>query len=116
MDDPIVASLAITLIGMPLLFLALGFFYLMLSLMTARIKARPLLTTESAGQVVDASEEDGEMLRAAAMAVALARAEAEQGLVLSGLDEATAGEVTSAWWMLHHQRQLALNPNTRRAP
>lgn len=116
-------SLIITAIGMTLLFLSLVLFYGMLSLLTAFIKDKP---TPPAQHVVERNESDTEedrsgreesVLRAAAVAVALARAEAEQGSkcpteITTG--EASTRQQASPWWSLHHQRQLTPYPNARR--
>ena len=118
MNDALITALAIAVVGMTLLFLFLLLFYGMLSLLTAAVKDRPSTSSQSM------KEEQGEMkaeevvLRAAAIAVALARAEAEQGSsppLAPGPSQALSGRV-SPWWALHHQRQVTTHQTTRRNP
>jgi Na+-transporting methylmalonyl-CoA/oxaloacetate decarboxylase gamma subunit len=112
------AALIITAIGMTLLFLALAFFYGLMALMTAAVKDRPASRTPAVQQ----DETPGEtaldvLLQVAAIAVSVARAEAEQEFELVGTvvqDEAAASGLLSPWWALHHQRQLALYSHRRR--
>ena len=121
MTGSIGISLGITAIGMTLLFLALAFFYGLLSFMTAVMQERraPSLSGLQAAeglQPAGAGEGDpGEARRrAAAIAVALARAEAavtNSPAVPAGPQEANQ---VSAWWSLHHQRAMARQSGTRR--
>jgi Na+-transporting methylmalonyl-CoA/oxaloacetate decarboxylase gamma subunit len=113
-------ALVIAVIGMSLLFLSLIFFYGLLSFLTAVVKDRPAPDRQkseaSRGEGARGTRPD-EVLRAAAIAVALARAEAEER---PGLTRAAGPGVTSAepaispWWSLHHQRRLGSNPSVRR--
>jgi Na+-transporting methylmalonyl-CoA/oxaloacetate decarboxylase gamma subunit len=123
LDNSLSIALLITVIGMSLLFLSLVLFYGLLSLLTTVTKDRPHLSAQHAagkdnGQAVE--EQGGEeepVLRAAAVAIALARAEAEQGLsltVASTTEEGSAGQQVSPWWSLHHQRQLTQSSCARR--
>lgn len=117
MEDPLVVSLIIAGIGMTLLFLTLGFFYGLLSWMTATLQDRPATSLNAAGGNVEGAGEEEATIQAAVIAVALARARAEQGVspVSARPEEPAAGaQLVSPWWALHHQRQLALNPKTRR--
>ena len=123
MESPIAAALVITAIGMTLLFLALAFFYGLMALMTSVIKDRPAARASSTereegpGAARPVGHSEDALLRAAAIAVAIARAEAEQGLNLVGTpaqEEAAATSLLSPWWALHHQRQLALHSDRRR--
>ena len=117
MESPIAAALVITAIGMTLLFLALAFFYGLMALMTAVMKDRPAARAPSAEQGEGPGEE-GALLQAVVIAVAVARAEAEQGFSLAGIpvqEEAATPGLLSPWWALHHQRQLTLHSNRRRA-
>jgi hypothetical protein len=103
---------------MSLLFLALAFFYGLLSLMMRLTQDRPR------NAVAVAVEEEGEgpeeavaMLRAAAIAVALARSGAESSQRSSGTSTpeiAVAPQVTP-WWTLYHQRLLRGNAPMRRS-
>jgi Na+-transporting methylmalonyl-CoA/oxaloacetate decarboxylase gamma subunit len=118
MDDQLVTSLVVTGVGMLILFLALAFLYGLLYLMTALIKDQPPAPGPSASEDAHsavpgrAGEEprQGEKLRAAVIAIALARAEQELGTTSApGVEEAD-----SAWRTLHHQRQLTRNLRARR--
>lgn len=114
MENPVATALVISLLGMPLLFLALTFFYGLLSLMTSTLQGRlpgPLPSDVEGGR-----EDDGEgvslreteaLLEAAAVAVAIARAEADHSPALGGrgVEVGTVSQPISAWWALHHQRQ-----------
>jgi Na+-transporting methylmalonyl-CoA/oxaloacetate decarboxylase gamma subunit len=122
-ESPIAAALVITAIGMTLLFLALAFFYGLMALMTAVVKDRPAVRApsteqeEGPGEAVPAGHGADALLRAAAIAVAVARAEAEQGFNLVGIpaqEGTAAADLLSPWWALHHQRQLALHSDRRR--
>ena len=123
MESPIAAALVITAIGMTLLFLALAFFYGLMALMTSVIQDRPAARASSTeqeegpGEARPVGPSEDALLRAAAIAVAVARAEAEQGFNLVGTpaqEEAAATSLLSPWWALHHQRQLALHSDRRR--
>jgi hypothetical protein len=124
LDDSLLTALIISVVGMTLLFLALVFFYGLLALLAAVFKDRPSTSTKQAagkegtgdGQGLDGQEVA--MLRAAVVAVTLARAEAEEysgpGAVADSEDSA-ADLPVSAWWSLHHQRQVITNPGLRRS-
>lgn len=115
-------SLIITAIGMTLLFLSLVLFYGMLSLLTAFIKDKPTPPTQhvvernEGSTEKDRSRREESVLRAAAVAVALARAETEQSSKFPAeiTTEASTRQQASPWWSLHHQRQLTPYPNPRR--
>jgi Na+-transporting methylmalonyl-CoA/oxaloacetate decarboxylase gamma subunit len=123
LDSSLGIALIITAIGMTLLFLSLVLFYGMLSLLTAVIKDKP---TPPAQRVVerddgdtkeDRSRREESVLRAAAVAIALARAEMEQVSKFSAgiaTGEASTRQPASLWWSLHHQRQLTPHPNAWR--
>jgi Na+-transporting methylmalonyl-CoA/oxaloacetate decarboxylase gamma subunit len=134
MDNPLVISLAVTGVGMLTLFLALavlcGLMYLMTWMTNIRavVKERPEAGAEE--QRSKGAEEQGSKgaeaervmrRKAAAIAVALARAEREQGSLGSpcpigapGAEESAGPWRVSPWRALHHQRQLTRNPPTRR--
>ena len=106
MDNPIIISLAISGIGMLMLFLALTLLYGLMYLMTwvTGISLRPKVQP-------DAEEERGENLkqRVAAIAVALARAELESGPIIS-----SKPKIVSSSWQQYHRHRL-LNSYRRKA-
>jgi Na+-transporting methylmalonyl-CoA/oxaloacetate decarboxylase gamma subunit len=134
MDDPLVISLAVTGAGMLMLFLALavlcGLMYLMTWMTNIRAPIEEWPEAGAAEQGSRGAEEqrskgaEAERVmrrKAAAIAVALARAERE--LSSSGSPcpigapgaEGVAGPWrVSPWRALHHQRQLTHNPPARR--
>jgi Na+-transporting methylmalonyl-CoA/oxaloacetate decarboxylase gamma subunit len=146
MDNPLVISLAVTGVGMLMLFLALAILYGLMYLMTwmtnirAPIEERPEAGAEeqgsrgAEGQRSKGAEAERVMRRkAAAIAVALARAERELSSsgspcpsgsprpsgspCPSGTPGAEGGAGpwrVSPWRALHHQRQLTRNPPARR--
>lgn len=109
MDNDLVISLAVTGIGMLILFVALAFLYGLIFLMTAFIKDRPKAETKE-HRSREATEQTAMRRRAAVIAVALARA----GHELSTNGAPSVQETISAWQVLHHQRQLMLNVPKRR--
>jgi len=126
MDNPIVISLAVSGIGMLMLFAALTLLYGLIYLMTWATNVRPSVTdrptateTGSRKQEAEGKEQDERRRkqRAAAVAVALARA----GQDLGPVGAVGAQGATSAWRALHHQRQLTrgtsmgMETRTRRA-
>jgi Na+-transporting methylmalonyl-CoA/oxaloacetate decarboxylase gamma subunit len=108
-DNELVTALAVSGIGMLVLFLALTFLYVLMFLMTAFIKDPPKVTTE-AQRCQDTTGQIGRLRRAAVIAVALARYEHE--LRADGTPRVT--QTASVWQMLHRHRQLMLNLRTRR--
>ena len=120
MDETLLLALLISVSGMTLLFLALGFFYVLLSLITKIFRDRDSAAEPAdEEQVLTAAPASTpvEVLRAAAIAVALARAQAEENARSSGVPqpgETTASPEVSPWWALHHQRQVAPHPKVRR--
>jgi Na+-transporting methylmalonyl-CoA/oxaloacetate decarboxylase gamma subunit len=129
MDNPLVISLVVTGIGMLMLFLALAILYGLMYLMTrmtsirAVIKEGPEAGAGEQGsrgaeeQRSKGAEEERVMRRrAAAIAVALARAERELGHIgTPGAEETTASPWrVSPWRALHHQRQLTRKLPARR--
>ena len=120
MENSLVVSLAVTGIGMLALFLALALLYGLMYGMTALIRERPKAGDGERGSMgggeKEAAEEDGTMQRrAAAIAVALARAECElYATGPPGAEVSTGPRAPSAWWALHHGRQLAHHLPTRR--
>ena len=120
MENSLVVSLAVTGIGMLALFLALALLYGLMYGMTALIRERPKAGDGERGSMgvgeKETAEEDGAMQRrAAAIAVALARAECELCATgLPGVEDSASPRAPSAWWALHHSRQLAPPLPTRR--
>jgi len=129
MDNPLAISLAVTGVGMLMLFLALAVLCGLMYLMTWMTNIRaPIEEWPEAGAEEQGSRGAGEQggrgaeaervmrRKAAAIAVALARAEREQGSSGSPCPIGTPGaaETTSPWRALHHQRQLTRNPPARR--
>jgi hypothetical protein len=107
-------ALAITAIGMTLLFLTLAFFYGLLSAMARFIEDRRPGSSDDAVVAPDAGDAEA-ALRAAAIAVALARAGAEGRAVSRGAPrQAVPSPGPSPWWAAHHQRRLDPNPPIRR--
>jgi len=113
-DNPLIVALAITLAGMTLLFLALAFFYGLLSLIAAALhdgagtpgvaKAEEQAAPDEAELPAPPAEREL-MHRAAAIAVALARAEGEARP--APLPAGPAGESLSPWWSMHQGSRLA---------
>jgi Na+-transporting methylmalonyl-CoA/oxaloacetate decarboxylase gamma subunit len=102
-------ALAITAIGMTLLFLTLAFFYGLLSFMASAIEDRPS-GSNSVAVAPPAAKDQEAALRAAAIAVALARANTDGRAVSTESPlQAEPSPGASPWWALHHQRSL--NPN-----
>ena len=110
MNTPIASSLVITAIGLPMLFAALALLCGLMYLMTALTRDRSPAPGPAVPAEEDQEPDQAAKLRAAAVAVALARAERELGTT----GAPSLGEPASAWWVLHHQRQLTLNLRTRR--
>lgn len=115
MENLFAHSLVVSGLGMLLLFFALAILYALMYLMTKVLK-------DPASAPVRAEEEepgvpggDDAMCRAAAIAVALARA--GQGVRPAGVPVTGESQGTgsvSPWWAFHHDRQLTRNPITRR--
>ena len=116
MDDPLVTVLIISAIGMSLLFLSLVLFYGIISLLTAATTDRPSASLEStAGTIAPSEVPTDRALRAAVVAIALARAEAEGQAGKPGSVFPASGDRDLApWWSLHHQHRLAERGKPRR--
>jgi hypothetical protein len=117
LQNSIVTVLIISVMGMALLILALAFFYGLLTLMASAIRDRRSVSVASV-ESDGGPTEDEATLEVAAIAVALARAGAERAAepsIGSVLAQPAAAPGVSAWWALHHQRQLAPAPHRRRA-
>src|SRR5512143_3655498 len=110
MESLLSFALAISGIGLLLLFAALAFLYGLIYALTTLIKDRPAAQREEPMPIVEADEEMARSARqAAVIAVALARAELESRPV--GSPPAEAG--SSPWRQYHHQRLLNLNRRAR---
>jgi Na+-transporting methylmalonyl-CoA/oxaloacetate decarboxylase gamma subunit len=116
MENPLVTVLMITALGMGLLFLALAFFYGLLSAMARGLKDRALPPPQApARRHKEAGEEEGgslaeTRLQAAAVAIALARGRVQApppGVPVAPAESPGGAQAPSAWWSLHHQRRLA---------
>jgi hypothetical protein len=117
LDNTVVVALGITVVGMSLLFLTLVLFYGLLTLLTKVLQDRePGQGIAVAGEPAEPGADDA-VFQAAALAVALARAEFEvsstPGRGLAG-DVAIEGQQVNPWWALHHQRQLTPGSEARR--
>jgi hypothetical protein len=117
LENSLLTALTITVIGMSLLCLSLVLFYGLLSLLAGATKDRPSRASRTAETGVrEGGEKGGEeaLLRAAAVAIAMARAQAERTtrpewvVAAPAGDQGAADRQVSPWWALHHQRQMAL--------
>jgi Na+-transporting methylmalonyl-CoA/oxaloacetate decarboxylase gamma subunit len=110
MDNPLTIALAVSGVGLLILFAALAFLYVLIYAMTALIKDRPdtkqeepVLTVETDGRTARFAR------RAAVIGVALARAKLESRPI--GPLPAEAG--SRPWGQYHRRRLLSLNRRTR---
>ena len=127
MDSPVVTALVITGIGVPMLFLALAMLCGLMYALTALTREGREEGYKGEGEEGnkegrkqgykgEAGEQDLARQRAAIVGVALARAEAECGRPSRPeVKETQSASHVSPWWTLHHQRQLARQPHTRKA-
>lgn len=115
-ENPWVTVLMITVLGMGLLFLALTFFYGLLTAMArllqdragARKEHRAVAPAQPAAEpqsMVSGSEKEARW-QAAVVAVALARAGLGAPPSRGSAWSAEAETAPSSWWSLHHQRRL----------
>lgn len=102
-DNSWITVLTITVLGMGLLFLALAFFYGLLTAMARLLQDRAVVPARPPGT---AGEEEAR-LQAAAVAVALARAGLQAPQSRGPALPAEGEAAPSPWWSLHHQRRLA---------
>ncbi len=110
MESVLNIALAVSGIGLLLLFAALAFLYGLIYAMTALIKDRPGAQREDPMPIVETDDGTARAARrAAVIAVALARAELESKPVGPVLAEAGS----SPWGQYHHHRLLNLNRRTR---
>jgi len=126
MDNSLVVPLTVSGVGMLTLFIALAILYGLIYLMTAVTRDRHQVEPQAHAEADMRSPKEGlrSRRRAAAIAVALARAEcarvvpslSRQGVTTSlSRDGVTRGrELRGPWWTLHHQRRLTLRPRARR--
>lgn len=119
MENLLVASLVVSGLGMLLLFIALAILYGLMYLMTTVLRDPTAAPVQSEPEGEQVAGEEEATHRAAVIGVALARARQ----ALSPVDVPAMGEGTgadaqhlgvSAWWALHHDRQLTHKPTTRR--
>jgi Na+-transporting methylmalonyl-CoA/oxaloacetate decarboxylase gamma subunit len=114
MDDPLTISLFVTGVGMLMLFVALGFLYGLMYLLTEYVTDRPKPPAKEQPAAGDRSISERGRWTAAVIAVALARAEQAQSSS-STAEPSGVGGSASLWWMAHHQRQLTQNRPARRS-
>jgi Na+-transporting methylmalonyl-CoA/oxaloacetate decarboxylase gamma subunit len=124
LNNSLLTALIISAIGMTLLFLSLVVLYGLLTLLAAVVKdgsSSVMRQTAKRKGTADGEAHDEQkdtLIQAAAVAIALARAEAEEGAGLGTIvipAEAAADQPVSAWWSLHHQRQIGVTPGGRRS-
>ena len=114
MEDSLVTVLVISAIGMSLLFLSLVLFYGIISLLTAATSARAAAPEERAvGAEAPGEAPADQALRAAVVAIALARAQADRSS--SSVPPASGDRDVTPWWSLHHQHRLADKGKPRRS-
>ncbi len=115
MDNLMVTAIVVSAVGMFLLFVALVFLYGMMYLMTSVLKdPTPESALPAEGPGTEAVDETV-VWRAAAAAVALARAEHESRSARPSVPGETAeGGAVSPWWALHHSRRLLAELTKRR--
>ena len=117
MENSLATALIISAIGISLLFLSLILFYGIISLLTAVTRDRPATPPARAN---GAEEQKGapadRALQAAAIAIVLARAEAEGAArkASSSAPLASGDRDLTPWWSLHHQHRLAKKREPRR--
>ncbi len=110
MDSPLTIALAVSGVGLLILFAALAFLYGLMYTMTALIKDRPDTRREEPVPAVGVDDGTAHAARrAAVIAVALARAELESRTVGPLPAEAD----NSPWGQYHRRRRLSLNLHTR---
>ena len=114
MDNSLVTVLVISAIGMSILFLSLVLFYGIISLLATVTRDRATATPErTAGEEEQRGVPADQILRAAVVAITLARAGA-QGKDASSFSQASGERDLTPWWSLHHQHRLAGKGKTRR--
>lgn len=117
MENPLGIALVITAIGMTLLFLSLVLFYGIIALLTAVTRERARKPPGGAVAVEELGNAlDSRALQAAAIAISLARAEADQsrGAFSDVPSLASGGRDVTPWWSMHHQLRLAEKNRPRR--
>ena len=108
MQDPLTISLFVTGVGMLMLFVALGFLYGLMYLLTEYVTDRP--ETQAEAQPAASERPISEKGRRTAAVIAVALAGAEQAQNSPDTPEPSrGGGSASPWWMAHHQRQLTQN-------
>lgn len=117
MENVLVTSLVVSGLGVLLLFLALVALYVVMYLMPSVLREPSAAPKPEKPEEDRAPEVESVRLRAAAIAVAVARAVQETsplGTAVEGEGSVTGG--ASSWWSFHHGRQLNRNPISRRRP
>jgi Na+-transporting methylmalonyl-CoA/oxaloacetate decarboxylase gamma subunit len=114
MQDPLTISLFVSGVGMLMLFVALGFLYLLMYLLTEYVTDRP--ETQAGDQPAAGQRPITEQGRRTAAVIAVALARAEQTRISTDAPEPLGeGGPTSLWWIAHHQRQLTQSRPARRS-
>ncbi len=105
---PLATSLLVAATGMVIVFLAMGLIYASMRLLTAVATGRsgndPACAPPPTPQ--DRPEGTADSLRAAAIAVALARAELSHNWDVTGLTTASSSGRTTPWQGFYRRRQL----------
>jgi len=105
--DTVLQGLAITVVGMGLVFLALGLIVLAIILMGHFLRPRP--TTKDKGPEPGAESEERALVAAMVAAIVLARAGGE-GYDAGAWDVARQTDTTSSWQAFHRTQALARRP------
>jgi Na+-transporting methylmalonyl-CoA/oxaloacetate decarboxylase gamma subunit len=119
LENLFVVSLIVSGLGMLLLFIALAILYGFMYLMTTVLRDPTAVPVHAGREEPRASGGQESAYRAAVIAVALARARQELSAVgVPATGESTGADAqrlgVSAWWALHHERQLTHKPKTPR--
>lgn len=110
--NTVIQGLSITLIGMTLVFFALGLIVVAMELMRRFLPAQPA----SQGTDAEPSRAAEERARVAAMAAAIVVARQAAVAPAGGLRQpADMGETSAPWQVVHRARALARRPGERRA-
>jgi Na+-transporting methylmalonyl-CoA/oxaloacetate decarboxylase gamma subunit len=105
---PLATSLLVAAIGMVIVFLAMGLIYASMRLLTAVATGKSCDDSAGAPHLAlqDRTENTPNSRRAAAIAVALARAELSHRSEVTGLTPASSSGRATAWQGYHRGRQL----------
>jgi Na+-transporting methylmalonyl-CoA/oxaloacetate decarboxylase gamma subunit len=120
LENGLLISLAVSGLGMLLLFIALAILCGLMYLMTSVLRDPGAAPVHAGPEEQGVPEEKETATRAAVIAVALARARQEPspfGVPAAGEGRGSDAQPleVSAWWALHHERQLTQKPNRPRS-